>query len=155
LISSLRKEFFWPGMKKEVAEYLAWCLECQQVKAEHQNLAGLPHPLLIPKWKWETISINFITRLPKSKRKNDSIMVVVDRLRKYNHFIPVQSTYKAVQIDNMFMKNICELHGIPKMIISKRDVKFTSAFWKTLFKGLGTRLHFNIAYHPQSGGDTE
>lgn len=67
IISALSKGFFWPDMKKEMAEYLAGCLECQQVKAKHQQPTGLLHPLLIPKWNWETISIDFITRLPKIK----------------------------------------------------------------------------------------
>ena len=115
-------------MKKEVVEYLARCLECQQLNAEHQHPIGLLHSLPIPKWKWETISIDLITRLHKSKKQNDSIMVVVDKLSKFSHFIPIQSTYKAVQIANIFMQNIFKLHGVPKMIISDRDVKFTSAF---------------------------
>ena len=142
-------------MKKEVAEYLGRCLEYQQIKAEHQHPAGLLHPLPIPKWKWETISIDFITGMPKSKRKNDSIMVVVDKLRKSAHFIPIKSTYRAVQIANIFMQNIFKLHGVPKMIISDYDVKFTSAFWKALFEGLGTQLHFSTTYHPQMDGQAE
>lgn len=75
-------------------------------------------------------------------------MVVVDKLRKYSHFIPVKSTYKAIQIANIFMQTIFRLHRIPKVIISDCDVKFTSAFWKALFGGLGTQLHFSTAYHP-------
>jgi len=82
-------------------------------------------------------------------------MVVVDKLRKSAHFVPVQSTYKAIQITNIFMQNIFRLHGLPKCIISDRDVKFTSAFWKALFKGLGTQLNFSTTYHPQTNGQTE
>eukprot|EP00253_Pinus_taeda_P017239 PITA_17239 len=155
LITSLRKEYYWPGMKKDVVEYLARCLECQQVKAEHQHPAGLLQPIPIPEWKWETITMDFITGLPKSKRSNDSIMVVVDKLSKSAHFIPVQSTYRAAQIANIFMQNIFKLHGLPKVIISDRDVKFTSAFWRTLFEGLGTQLSFSTAHHPQTDGQTE
>eukprot|EP00253_Pinus_taeda_P031475 PITA_31475 len=155
LITSLRKEYYWPGMKKDVVEYLARCLECQQVKAKHQHPAGLLQPIPIPEWKWETITMDFITGLPKPKSSNDSIMVVVDKLSKSAHFIPVQSTYHAAQIANIFMKNIFKLHGLPKVIISDRDVKFTSAFWRTLFEGLGTQLSFSTAYHPQNDGQTE
>lgn len=90
--------------------------------------------------------------LPKTRRSNDSIMVVVDKLSKAAHFIPVQSTYKAVQIAHIFMKNVFKLHGLPKTIISDRDVKFTSAFWKELFTELGTQLNFSTAYHPQTDG---
>jgi len=75
-------------------------------------------------------------------------MVIVDKLSKYTHFIPVQSTLKVVQIANVFMKHIFRLHGIPEVIIFDRDVKFTSALWKALFVGLGTQMHFSTTYHP-------
>eukprot|EP00253_Pinus_taeda_P016528 PITA_16528 len=99
--------------------------------------------------------MDFIIGLPKSKKGNDSIMVVVDKLIKSAHFIPVQSTYREAQVVNIFMQNIFRLHGLPKTIISDRDVKFTSAFWRTLFEGLGTQLRFSTAYHPQTDGQTE
>ena len=99
--------------------------------------------------------MDFITGLPKTKRNNDSIMVVVDKLSKAAHFIPVQSTYKAAQIAHVFMQNVFKLHGLPKTIISDRDVKFTSAFWRTLFAELGTQLNFSTTYHPQTDGQTE
>eukprot|EP00253_Pinus_taeda_P013679 PITA_13679 len=142
-------------MKRNVAEYLARCLECQQIKAEHQHPAGLLQPLSIPEWKWETISMDFITGLARTKKNNDSIMVVVDKLSKATHFIPVQSTYRAVQISHIFKQNVFKLHGLPRTIISDHDVKFTSAFWRTLFTELGTQLNFSTAYHPQTDGQTE
>lgn len=142
-------------MKKDVAGYLAQCLECQQIKAEHQHPASLLQQLPILEWKWETISMDFITGLPKSKKNNYSIMVVVDKLSNSAHFIPVQSTYRVVQIAHVFMQNIFKLHGSLRMIISNRDVKFTSVFWKTLFEELGTQLNFSTAYHPQNDGQTE
>eukprot|EP00253_Pinus_taeda_P029605 PITA_29605 len=155
MIVALRKEHYWPKMKKEVAEYLARCLECQQIKAEHMHPAGLLQPLPIPEWKWEIISMDFIIGLPRTRKNNDSIMVVVDKLSNAAHFIPVQSTYKAVKIAHIFMKNVFKLHGLPKVIISDRDVKFTSAFWRTLFAELGTQLNFSTTYHPQTDGQTE
>eukprot|EP00253_Pinus_taeda_P012179 PITA_12179 len=155
MMTAIRKEYFWPGMKKDIVEYLARCLECQQIKAEHQHPAGLLQPLPIPEWKWEIISMDFITGLPRTKKNNDSIMVVVDKLSKAAHFIPVQSTFRATQIAHIFMQNVFRLHGLPKTIISDRDVKFTSAFWKTLFADLGTQLNFSTAYHPQTDGQTE
>jgi len=142
-------------MKKEVVEYLARYLECQQVKSEHPHSARLLHPLLIPEWKSETISIDLIRRLPKSKKKNDSIMVVVDKMRKSTHFVLVQSTFKAFQIANIFMQNIFRLHGIPRVIIFDRDIKITSSFWKALLECLGTQLHFITTYHPSKDGKTE
>ena len=155
MVTALRKDYFWPRMKKQVIEYLARCLECQHIKAEHQHPAGLLQPLPIPEWKWETISMDFITGLPQTRKNHDSIMVVVDKLSKATHFIPMHSTYKAVQIAHLFMKNVFRLHGLPKVIISDRDVKFTSTFWRTLLAELGTQLNFSTAYHPQTDGQTE
>ena len=92
-------------MNTEIAQYLEYCLECHQVKEEHQHLTGLLHPMPIPEWKtWETLTLDFITGLPKSKKKNGSIMVMVDKLSKVFHFILVQSMYKAIQIADIFMK---------------------------------------------------
>jgi len=148
MIATLPKEYYWLGMQKDVAEYLARCLECQQIKAEHQHPVGLLQPLPIPEWKWETISRDFITCLPKTRKNNHSIMVVVEKFSKSAHFIPVQATYRVVQVTHIFMQNIFRLHGLLKTIISDCDVKFTLVFWKTLFTELGTELNFSTAYHP-------
>jgi hypothetical protein len=102
MITALRKQFYWPNMKNETTEYLSKCLDCQHVKVEHQHPIGLLQPLPIPKWKWEIISMDFITGFPKTQRQNDSIMVVIDKLSKYAHFIPVKSTYKAINIAEIF-----------------------------------------------------
>jgi hypothetical protein len=99
--------------------------------------------------------MDFITGLPKSTKKNDAIMVVVDKLSKSAHFIPVKSTCKAIDIANIFMKEIFRLHGMPKEIVSDRDTKFTSNFWKSLMVGFETKLLFNTTYHPQTDGQTE
>jgi hypothetical protein len=96
--------------------------------------------------------MDFITGFPKTQRQNDSIMVVIDKVSKYVHFIAVKSTYKVINIAEIFMKEIFRMHGIPKMVISDRDVKFTSNFWKELFVGLNTNLNFNRNYHPQMDG---
>jgi hypothetical protein len=142
-------------MKGETTEYLGRCQNCQHVKAQHQHLTGLLQPLLVPEWKWETISLDFITGLPKTQKKNDSITVVINKLSKSAHFIPVKSTFKAINITEILMKQIFRLNVIPKMVISDRDVKFTSAFWKELFAGLNTNLNFSMSYHPQTDGQTE
>ena len=85
-ISTARKQYFWPGMKKDIAEYISRCIKCQQVKVEHQHPAGLLQPLPVPEWKWEVISMDFITGFPMTWRQHDSIMVVVDKLTKETHF---------------------------------------------------------------------
>jgi hypothetical protein len=99
--------------------------------------------------------MDFITGLPTSTRQNDAIMVVVDKLSKSSHFIPIKSTCKAIDIAQVFMKEVFRLHGMPKEIISDRDTKFTSKFWKSLMAGLETKLLFSTAYHPQTDGKTE
>jgi hypothetical protein len=96
--------------------------------------------------------MDFITTLPTSVKQNDTIMVVVDKLRKSAHFIPVKLTCKEIDIANIFMKEIFKLHGMLKEIMSDRDTEFTSNFWKSLMVGLETKLLFNIAYHPQTNG---
>ena len=104
MIAMLRNEYLWPNMKNEVVEFIARCIECQQVNAEHQHLAGHLQPLPIPNWKWEVISLDFITCLPKNQKQDDSIMVVVDKLSKAAHFIYVKTTHKATNIADIFMK---------------------------------------------------
>ena len=99
--------------------------------------------------------MDFITKLPRTNTQHDSIMVVVDNLTKVAHFIPVKITRKESKIAYVYMKEIARLHGIPKIIVSDRDPKFTSKFWKGLFNGFGTNLKFSIAYHLESDGQTE
>ena len=94
--------------------------------------------------------MEFITGFSKNFRQHDSIMVVVDKLRKLAHFIPIKSTYKTVNIADIFMKEIFKLHRVPTIIVSDKYAKFTCNFWKDLFKGLGTQLNFSTAYHPQT-----
>ena len=121
-------------MKNELAEYIAKCFERQQVKTEHQHLAGLLQPLPISNWKWEIISLDFVMGLPRNQNLNHSIMVVVENLSKEAHFIPIKTTYKAINIADIFLKQFFRLRGIPKVIISDRDPKFTGNFWRSLFK---------------------
>ena len=104
MIAMIRKDLFWPNMKKEVAKYLACFIEFQQVNEKHQHPTGLLQPLPIPEWKWEIISMDFITCLPKNFRKHDLIMVIVDNLSKEAHFIPVKYTYKVVTITDILRK---------------------------------------------------
>jgi hypothetical protein len=113
-IKTLRKLFYWTNMKGEIAKYLARFQDCQQVKAEHQHQANLLQSLPIPKWKWETISVDLITSLPKTEKHNDSIMVVIDKISESAHFTPIKSTLKAINIAEIFMKEIFRLHGISK-----------------------------------------
>ncbi|WVZ94299.1 hypothetical protein U9M48_040205 [Paspalum notatum var. saurae] len=134
-------------MKREVTEYVALCDVCQRVKAEHQKPAELLQPLKILEWKWEEIGMDFIVGLPRTQSGFDSIWVVVDRLTKVAHFIPVKTTYSGGKI-------VC-LHGVPKKIVSDRGTQFTSHFCKRLHKSMDTKLNFSSAYHPHTYGQTE
>jgi hypothetical protein len=154
-VAAIKSHYFWPGLKKEITEYIARCMECQKVKAEHRHPAGLLQPLPIPEWKWDVVTMDFITGLPRTSKQHDSIMVVVDKLTKAAHFIPLKTTHRAADVADIFLKEVARLHGIPKTIVFDRDPKFTSNFWKGLFKGFGTNLNFSTTYHPESDGQTE
>jgi hypothetical protein len=123
-------------------------MEYQKVKDEHRHLASLLQPFPIPEKKWEVITMDFITGLPRTNKKHDSIMVVVEKLAKDAHFVPMKTTHTMANIAKHFMKEIARLHGIPKTIVSDRDTKFTSNFWRGLFKVFGTNLKFSTTYHP-------
>ncbi|WVZ80746.1 LOW QUALITY PROTEIN: hypothetical protein U9M48_028201 [Paspalum notatum var. saurae] len=151
----LKERFWWHGMKRAVAEYVAVCDTCQRVKAEHQRPAGLLQPLKIPEWKWEEISMDFIVGLPRTQKGYNSIWVVVDRLTKVAHFIPVNTTYSGARLAELYISWIVCLHGVPKRIISDKSSQFTSRFWEQLHDSLDTRLRFSAAYHPQTDGQTE
>jgi hypothetical protein len=155
MYQDLKKRFWWYGMKREIAEYVARCDSCQRIKAEHQRPAGLLQPLQIPQWKWDEIGMDFIVGLPRTPAGYDSIWVVVDHLTKTTHFIPVKTTYNCAVLAELYMSRIVCLHGIPKKIISDRGTQFTSHFWQQLHEALGTHLKFNSAYHPQTDGQTE
>ena len=108
------KQHFWQGMKKEVANFIMRCLECQKVKVEHKHPAGLVHHFPILEWKWEVVTMDFITKLPRTTKQCDSIMVAVDKLTKAAHFIPVKSVHKASNIAEIYMRGITKLHDVLK-----------------------------------------
>ncbi|KAL0550383.1 hypothetical protein IC582_014893 [Cucumis melo] len=155
MYQDLKRVYWWRNMKKEVAEFVSKCLVCQQVKAPRQKPAGLLQPLSIPEWKWENVSMDFITGLPRTLRGFTVIWVVVDRLTKSAHFVPGKSTYTASKWAQLYMSEIVRLHGVPVSIVSDRDARFTSKFWKGLQTAMGTRLDFSTAFHPQTDGQTE
>ncbi|KAL2246298.1 UNVERIFIED_CONTAM: Transposon Ty3-I Gag-Pol polyprotein [Sesamum indicum] len=137
-----------PTMKKNVTEFVAKCLTCQQVKAEHQAPAGKLHPLTITEWKWEKITMDFVIGLPRMFRRHDAIWVIVDRLTKSAHFLPIRQNDSLDKLAELYVSEIVRLHGIPTSIVSDRDPRFTSHFWGSLQTALGTKLHFSTTFHP-------
>jgi hypothetical protein len=154
-VAVVNSHYFCPGMKREIDEYITRCMECQNVKAEHRHPTGLLQPLPIPEWKWLVVMMDFITGLPRTTKLHDLIMVVVDKITKAAHFIPLKTTHKAIDVVDIFMKEVARLHKIPKTIVSDREPKFTSNLSKGLFKGFRTNLNFSTTYHPESDGQTE
>lgn len=155
MYQDLKRKYWWKGMKRDVANYVAKCSVCQQVKAEHQKPSGLMQPLIIPEWKWDHVTMDFVTNLPQSTKGHNGIWVIVDRLTKSTHFLPVKMNSTINYFAKLYVEWIIRLHGIPMSIVSDRDPRFTSHLWKSLQKQLGTRLDFSTAYHPQSDGQSE
>ncbi|GJR90414.1 putative reverse transcriptase domain-containing protein, partial [Tanacetum coccineum] len=145
----------WPNIKENIATYVSKCLTCAKVKAEHQKPSGLQVQPEIPEWKWEKITMDFITKLPKMTNGYDTIWVIVDRLTKSAHFLPMRENDPIEKLMKLYMKEIVTRHGVPVSIIFYCDGRFTSLFWQALHKALGTRLDMSTAYHPETDGQSE
>jgi hypothetical protein len=155
MYQDLKREYWWPGMKSDIAEFVARCIVCQQIKIEHQRPTSLLQSLEISQWKWEQISMDIVGGLPSTQKGQDSIWVIVDRLTKSAHFLPVKSTYRTSQYAELFISEIVKLHGVPVSIVSDRDPIFTSHFWKAFQRALATRLKLSTSHHPQTDGQSE
>jgi len=154
-LSSIQKMAFWPKLRNSVEEYIKSCDVCQRSKSSTRQPAGLLQPLPIPTKRWQSISMDFITQLPTTYLGYDAIMVVVDRFSKMSHFIPTKTSSTAVDTADLFFANIFRLHGLPESIVSDRDPRFISNFWRALFRNLDTKLNLSTSYHPQTDGQTE
>ncbi|GJR84736.1 putative reverse transcriptase domain-containing protein [Tanacetum coccineum] len=121
----LRDRYWWLGMKKDIAVYVGKCLTCLNVKAGHQRPSGLLQQPEIPEWKWEGIEMDFVTMLPRTSSGYDTIWVIVDRLTKSVHFLPMRKDYKMDRLATLYLNEIFARHGVPILIISDRDSQFT------------------------------
>jgi len=142
-------------MKRDIAECVAQCPSCQLVKDEHQKPTGQLQPLDVPMWKWDQIAMDFVVGLPKAPSGQDALWVIIDRLTKSAHFLPIKVTDKLDKLAELYVREIVKLHGVPVSIVSDRDPWFTSRFWDRLQSAMGTKLNFSTAYHPQTDGQSE
>ena len=128
----LKDLYWWPNMKKEVAEYVAKFGVCQQVKVEHQKPIGFLQPLLIPVWKWESIMMDFVSGLPRGKKGSDAIWVIMDRLTKSALFLAMKMIDSVEKLEKLYVDEVVRLHNVPVSIVSYRDPKFTSRLWPSV-----------------------
>ena len=154
-IAGVKQRFYWRGMDAEVAAYVAGCDQCQRGKESNRAPQGVPTPLAVPTRAWEQVSLDFIMPLPRSTAGNDAVMVCVDKLTKYVSLTAHKQTATAGDVARLLYDAVVRHHGVPHSLLSDRDVRFTSAEWRTFWAQQGTALVMGTAYHPQSDGQTE
>ena len=154
-IELIARVFYWPNMHKDIKRYVVSCLPCQSNKPSQQVPMGLLHPLPIPSKKWEQVTMDLITALPRTKSGNDAIVVWVDKLSKLAHFAATKTMIDAPSLARLTYDQVVRHHGLPISIVSDRDPRFTSNFWRSLWHLTGTTLAMSTAYHPQTDGQTE
>nr|GEV92710.1 putative reverse transcriptase domain-containing protein [Tanacetum cinerariifolium] len=147
MCQDIKKLYWWPNMKANIATYVIKCLTYAKVKAEHQRPSGLLVQPKIPKWKWDNIMMDFVMKLPKSSEG--------DRLTKSAIFMPMRKTDPMDKLARMYLKEVVMKHGIPVLIICDHDPRFSLNFWKSLQKAFGTSLDMSTAYHPETDGQSE
>src|SRR3954466_3868832 len=155
MYQDLRQRFWWTRMKREIAQFIAECDVCRCVKAEHQRPAGTLRPLPIPEWKWDKVSMDFITSFQKTQKGIDAIFVIIDRLSKVAHFLPVRESITASQLADLYVSRVVSLHGGPLEINSDGGSLFTSRFWQSFQNAMGTHLSFITTFHPQSSDQVD
>jgi hypothetical protein len=154
MYSDVKGSYWWNNMKKDIAKFVEQCSTYQQVKVEHQRPTGTLKALLIPKWKWDEIMMDFILGLPKTPTGEDFIWVVVDHLTKSAHFISTKVKDPMDKLARLYVQNVIRLHGIPSTIISDRDSCFTLRFWQSL-QGNGDGAKVQYCFYPQTDGQSE
>lgn len=154
-IARVQRQYWWPTVRRDVTKYVRSCLACQRNKPSQQAQAGLLQPLPVPDGRWSEVSMDFIGPLPETPRRNNAILVFVDRFTKRAHFAATRTDASALDTARLFLHNVVRLHGMPTSIISDRDRRFTSRFWQELMKLLDTNVKLTTAYHPQANGQAE
>nr|GEV46124.1 transposon Ty3-G Gag-Pol polyprotein [Tanacetum cinerariifolium] len=155
MYQDLKQLYWWPNMKADIATNVIKCLTCLRVKAENQKPSGLLVQPKILQWKWDNITMDFVTKLPRKSSGYDTIWVIVDRLTKSVHFLPMKKDDSMDKLTKLYLKEVVTRHGIPILIISDRDPRFASNLWRAFQKALGTRLDMSTAYHLEIDGQSE
>ena len=145
---TIKENYWWSDIKRDIEDFMARCLVCQQVKAEHRKPLGTLQPLPILEWKCEHITMDFVVGLPRTRAGFDAIWVIVDRFTKSAHFLPIRNTFSLDRFTELYINEIVRLHGVLVSIVLDRNPRFTSRFWSKLQRALGTTLHFSTAFHP-------
>ncbi|GBG81940.1 hypothetical protein CBR_g34123 [Chara braunii] len=155
-LARVSRLYVWPKCKDFVKDYVAECPTCQEVNSANHLPYGLLQPLPIPEGRWQSISMDFIGPLrPPTPRGHDAILLVVDRFTKRARFVPCRYAISAREVADIVFDRVVRDHGLPLSIISDRDPRFTSRFWRRLHEVYGTQLRFSSSYHPQTDGQTE
>ncbi|GBG84963.1 hypothetical protein CBR_g39426 [Chara braunii] len=155
-LARVSRLYVWPKRKDFVKDYVADCPTCQEVNSANHLPYGLLQPLPILEGRWQSISMDFIGPLrPLTPRGHDAILVVVDRFTKHARFVPCRYAISAREVADIVFDRVVRDHGLPLSIISDRDPRFTSRFWRRLHEVYGTQLRFSSSYHPQTDGQTE
>jgi hypothetical protein len=158
-LAAISQRFWWPHLSRSVKAYVSTCPTCQRSKPTNQPTPGLLRPHAVPSRPWSHVSVDLITKLPRSTcydgQTYDAIATFVCMLTKQAHFVRINESITAPQLANVFIDHVYSKHGLPSLLVSDRDPRFNSLFWRTLFTALGTRLNLSTAYHPQTDGQTE
>ena len=153
-LQAIEARYYWPSLRREVRRLLGRCSTCTVGKLTKQN-TGLCLPLPVPTAPWQDVSLDFVLGLPRTRRQFDAVLVIVDRFSKMTHFLACSKTTDAPHTARLFFNKVVRLHGVPRSIISDRDVRFTNSFWNMLWRLMGTTIKFSTAFHPQTDGQTE
>ena len=142
-------------MKRHIEDFVRRCLMCQQVRAEYQKPTRLLQPLEVVEWKWEHVTMDFVTHLPHTQWRHDAVWMIVDRFTKSAHFLAMRMTFTLEESCRLYIREIVRLHGVLVSIVSDKDPRFTTHFWNSFQKAMGTQLMRGTAFHPQTDGQLE
>lgn len=154
-LHNLARHYWWPGMRKDVRLYVGECSSCQRNKPVNQAKAGMPQPMPIPDTPWSIMTMDFIMELPKTDTGYNAVCVFVDKLTKMTHIAPCHTTTTAQQFAILYLDNVVKHHGFQNIIITDRDPRWTSEFWREVCDQFETKLRFSSAFHPETDGQTE